>query len=60
MEKGEEITMADVQAALKKQGMEGFEFAEGDAIIFRTGSLSPTILPWPDARCNCPSITSVL
>lgn len=37
MVKGEEITMADVQAALKKQGMEGFQFAEGDAIIFRTG-----------------------
>ncbi|MBO6562825.1 MAG: cyclase family protein [Nisaea sp.] len=37
MAKGEEITMADVQAALKKQGMEGFQFAEGDAIIFRTG-----------------------
>lgn len=37
MAKGEEITMADVRAALKKQGMEGFQFAEGDAIIFRTG-----------------------
>lgn len=37
MAKGEVITMADVQAALKKQGMEGFQFAEGDAIIFRTG-----------------------
>ncbi|UUX49851.1 cyclase family protein [Nisaea acidiphila] len=37
MQKGEVITMEDVRAALKKQGMEGFEFAEGDAIIFRTG-----------------------
>lgn len=37
MEKGEVITMEDVRAALKRQGMEGFEFAEGDAIIFRTG-----------------------
>lgn len=37
MAKGEVITMAEVQAALKKQGMEGFQFAEGDAIIFRTG-----------------------
>lgn len=37
MNKGEVITMADVKAALKKQGMEGFEFAPGDAIIFRTG-----------------------
>lgn len=37
MEKGEVITMADVKAALKRQGMEGFAFKEGDAIIFRTG-----------------------
>lgn len=37
MQKGEEITMADVKAALKRQGMENFQFAEGDAIIFRTG-----------------------
>jgi kynurenine formamidase len=37
MNKGEVITMADVKAALKKQGMEGFKFAPGDAIIFRTG-----------------------
>ncbi|MCH9671183.1 MAG: cyclase family protein [Gammaproteobacteria bacterium] len=37
MEKGEVITMDDVKAALKRQGMEGFKFAEGDAIIFRTG-----------------------
>jgi kynurenine formamidase len=37
MEKGEEITMADVKAALKKQGMENFKFAPGDAILFRTG-----------------------
>lgn len=37
MAKGEVITMEDVKAALKKQGMEGFEFMEGDAIIFRTG-----------------------
>ena len=37
MEKGEVISMADVKAALKRQGMEGFNFAAGDAIIFRTG-----------------------
>ena len=37
MNKGEVITMADVKAALKKQGMEGFKFASGDAVIFRTG-----------------------
>ena len=37
MEKGEVITMDDVKAALKSQNMEGFEFKEGDAILFRTG-----------------------
>lgn len=37
MEAGEIITMADVNAALKKQGMDGYKFMEGDAIIFRTG-----------------------
>lgn len=37
MEAGEVITMADVKAALKKQGMDGFKFMEGDAVIFRTG-----------------------
>ncbi len=37
MQAGQVITMADVKAALKKQGMEGFEFKEGDAIIWRTG-----------------------
>ena len=37
MEKGEVVTMADVKAALERQGMADFEFAPGDAIIIRTG-----------------------
>ncbi len=37
MQAGEVITMEDVRAALKKQGMEGHQFHPGDAIIFRTG-----------------------
>ena len=37
MEKGEVVSMDDVRNALKRQGMEGFEFKEGDAIIIRTG-----------------------
>ena len=37
MEAGEVITMADVRKALKVQGMANFKFAEGDAILFRTG-----------------------
>ena len=37
MKAGEVISMADVQKALKMQNMAGFEFKEGDALIFRTG-----------------------
>lgn len=37
MKKGQAATMADVYAALKKQGMENFEFKEGDALLFRYG-----------------------
>ncbi|MDF1793828.1 MAG: cyclase family protein [Thalassobaculaceae bacterium] len=37
MEAGQEITLDDVKGALKKQGMEGFEFLPGDAVLFRTG-----------------------
>jgi kynurenine formamidase len=37
MEAGQEITMADVRAALKRQGMEGFKFMPGDVVLFRTG-----------------------
>lgn len=37
MEAGQEITMDDVMGTLKKQGMEGFKFMPGDAVLFRTG-----------------------
>lgn len=37
LEKGYEITMADVKAALEKQGMADFRFAEGDVVVFHTG-----------------------
>lgn len=37
MEAGQVITMDNVRAALKRQGMENFKFEEGDALIFRTG-----------------------
>ncbi len=37
MSKGEVVTMDDVNAALERQGMADFQFAEGDAIIIRTG-----------------------
>ena len=55
MQAGEVITMADVNAALQKQGMEGFEFKEGDALIFRTGWEKH----WGDAATynnGCPGI----
>jgi kynurenine formamidase len=35
--KGECASMDDVKAALAKQGMSGFSFAEGDAVLFRYG-----------------------
>lgn len=37
MEKGDEITMADVKAALEKQGMSDWKCQPGDAFAFRTG-----------------------
>ncbi len=37
MNPGDEITMADVQAALSAQGMSDYKIMEGDAIVFRTG-----------------------
>jgi kynurenine formamidase len=36
MEAGQEISMADVRAALKRQGMDGFKFQAGDVVLFRT------------------------
>jgi kynurenine formamidase len=36
MEAGQEITMADVRAALKRQGMDNFKFQPGDVVLFRT------------------------
>ncbi|MEM9141043.1 MAG: cyclase family protein [Pseudomonadota bacterium] len=37
MKAGDTIKMEHVQKALEAQGMAGFEFASGDALIFRTG-----------------------
>jgi len=37
LERGYEITMADVHEALENQGMAGFQFEGGDAVFFRTG-----------------------
>ncbi|MEK0081775.1 cyclase family protein [Benzoatithermus flavus] len=37
LDRGYEITMADVRAALAKQGMADFRFMEGDAVMFHTG-----------------------
>lgn len=56
MEAGEVITMDDVEAALKKQGMEGYEFKEGDAIIFRTGWEKYWIVDNAKYNNGCPGI----
>jgi kynurenine formamidase len=37
MKAGEIVTRKDIEAALELQGRKGFEFREGDAILFRTG-----------------------
>jgi len=37
LEAGYEISMADVNAALEKQGMKNFGFLPGDGVFFRTG-----------------------
>lgn len=37
MKAGQVITRKDVEAALARQGMKGFEFRQGDALLFRTG-----------------------
>lgn len=37
LQAGYEITMADVNMTLEKQGMKDFKFAEGDAMVFYTG-----------------------
>ena len=37
LEGGYEITMADVRAALARQGMAGFKFAAGDGVFFHPG-----------------------
>ncbi len=55
MEKGEVVTMDDVKAALKRQGMENFDFAEGDAIIIRTGWEKHWDNP-PKYNDGCPGI----
>ena len=37
MEAGEEITVADLRAALQKQNMQEADIKEGDAVFFNTG-----------------------
>jgi len=37
MDVGQEITMADVQSALRRQTMANFRFQPGDVVLFRTG-----------------------
>lgn len=37
LDKGYEISMADVRDALKKEGMDGFQLMEGDGVFFNTG-----------------------
>lgn len=55
MQKGEVVTMEDVRNALERQGMADFQFAEGDAIIIRTGWEKHWTDP-PTYNDGCPGI----
>lgn len=56
MEAGQVITMADVNKALEMQGMAGFKFMEGDAIIFRTGWEKYWVVDNAKYNNGCPGI----
>jgi kynurenine formamidase len=56
MEMGQAATMADVRTALKRQGMEDFEFKEGDAILFRYGWERHWTNP-DQFSAGCPGVT---
>lgn len=42
LDAGQEITMADVRAALARQGLAGLRLLPGDAVLFRTGWKRPS------------------
>lgn len=56
MEAGDEITLADVRAALERQGMADFELLPGDAVLFRTGWEKHWITDNEKYNAGCPGI----
>ncbi|MDJ0786692.1 MAG: cyclase family protein [Myxococcota bacterium] len=56
MEAGEEITLADVRAALLRQGMADFELMPGDAVLFRTGWEKYWAVDNEKYNAGCPGI----
>jgi hypothetical protein len=56
MEAGEVITMNDVRAALRRQGLADFELKPGDAVLFRTGWQKYWIEDNEKYNAGCPGI----
>ncbi len=56
MEAGEIITLADVRAALARQGLADFELQPGDAVLFRTGWEKYWIEDNDRYNAGCPGI----
>ena len=53
---GDEITMSDVHAALKRQDLGGFTLMPGDAVLFRTGWETHWITDNETYNAGCPGI----
>ncbi|NKB59310.1 MAG: cyclase family protein [Alphaproteobacteria bacterium] len=56
MEAGQVATMDDVRKALKRQGMENFQFQEGDAVLFRYGWEKYWIVDNAKYNNGCPGV----
>jgi kynurenine formamidase len=56
MNAGDEITVADIEAALKKQGLSADSISEGDVVLFHTGWVRHWIKDNATYNAGCPGI----
>jgi kynurenine formamidase len=56
MNAGDEITVADIEAALKKQGLTSDAIGEGDVVLFHTGWVRHWIKDNATYNAGCPGI----
>ena len=56
MNAGDEITVADIEAALKKQGLSADSISEGDVVLFHTGWARHWIKDNATFNSGCPGI----